>query len=167
MPGAGPVHCRCHIAWASQGDMMQRAAVLDRGLDRVSQSDHQAEAAIDQAMVRAGAPAGRSATSELVARASHGDQAAWDQLVERYAGMVWAIARAHGLGRDDAADVSQVTWLLLTQHLGLLREPEELGGWLHATATREAFRVCRLRGRDISFAAKHHLGATSASQSAR
>jgi DNA-directed RNA polymerase specialized sigma24 family protein len=147
--------------------MMQRAAVLDRGLDRVSQSDHQAEAAIDQAMVRAGAPAGRSATSELVARASHGDQAAWDQLVERYAGMVWAIARADGLGRDDAADVSQVTWLLLTQHLGLLREPEELGGWLHATATREAFRVCRLRGRDISFAAKHHLGATSASQSAR
>jgi hypothetical protein len=61
-------------------------------------------------------------TSGLVARASAGDQGAWDQFVERYGGLVWAVARAHGLDREDASEVSQVTWLLLTQHLDPLPE---------------------------------------------
>jgi DNA-directed RNA polymerase specialized sigma24 family protein len=55
-----------------------------------------------------------------VARASAGDQGAWDQLVARYGGLVWAVARAHGLRHADASEVSQVTWLLLTQHLASL-----------------------------------------------
>jgi DNA-directed RNA polymerase specialized sigma24 family protein len=118
---------------------MQQIAVLGKGLDYPARGNHQAG--------DAGNHAASAATAELVARASLGDQPAWDQLVERYAGMVWAIARAHGLSPHDAADVSQVTWLLLTQHLGSLPQPERLGTWLHATATREAFRMCRLRGR--------------------
>jgi DNA-directed RNA polymerase specialized sigma24 family protein len=89
----------------------------------------------------------RPAAAALIAQASLGDQAAWDQLVERYGAMVWSVARAHGLCPEDAADVSQVTWLLLTQHLGSLGRPEQLGAWLLATATREAFRMCRLRSR--------------------
>jgi DNA-directed RNA polymerase specialized sigma24 family protein len=66
--------------------------------------------------------------------------------------MVWAIARAHGLSPEDAADVSQVTWLLLVQHLDSLQRPERLGVWLLRTATREAFRMCKLRGREGSVA---------------
>ena len=85
-------------------------------------------------------------THELVARATDGDQVAWDQLVDRYGGMVWAVARAHGLSAHDASDVSQVTWLLLAQHLGSIRQPERLGVWLLRTATREAYRMRRLRG---------------------
>ena len=88
----------------------------------------------------------RAGTPELVARASAGEQGAWDQLVERYSGLVWAVARAHGLDPRDAADVSQVTWLLLTQHLGSLQQPQRLGSWLLRTATREAYRMGRLRG---------------------
>jgi hypothetical protein len=42
--------------------------------------------------------------------------------VERYGGLVWAVAHAHGLDREDASEVSQVTWLLLTQHLDPLPE---------------------------------------------
>jgi DNA-directed RNA polymerase specialized sigma24 family protein len=85
-------------------------------------------------------------TAELVARVDLGDQAAWDQLVERYGEMVWAVARAHGLSARDAGDVSQVTWLLLTQHLAALRQPERARAWLLRTATREAYRMRRLRG---------------------
>ena len=88
----------------------------------------------------------RAETPELVARASTGDQVAWDQLVERYGGMVWAVARAHGLGPADAADVSQVTWLLLVQQLDTRQQPERVGVWLLRTATREAYRMRRLRG---------------------
>jgi DNA-directed RNA polymerase specialized sigma24 family protein len=85
-------------------------------------------------------------TAELVARAGGGDQAAWDRLVDWYGEVVWAVARAHGLGARDAGDVSQVTWLLLAQHLGALPQPERVGVWLLRTATREAYRMRRLRG---------------------
>jgi DNA-directed RNA polymerase specialized sigma24 family protein len=120
---------------------MQQPMVLDGSPDRRTRADNHEHNSRDTTA--------SAETSELVARASLGDQAAWDQLVERYAGMVWAVARAHGLSPQDAADVSQVTWLLLTQHLGLLRQPERPGVWLHATATREAFRMCKLRGREV------------------
>jgi DNA-directed RNA polymerase specialized sigma24 family protein len=120
---------------------MQQTAVLDHRPDDPIRSNQQPQNAGDLAMT--------SATSVLVAPANLGHQAAWDQLVERYGAMVWAVARAHGLGPAEAADVSQVTWLLLTQYLDLLPQPERLGGWLHATATREAFRMCRLRGRRV------------------
>ena len=115
---------------------------LEEGRDRRAQANHQAQDTGGHAAASAG-------TSELVARASAGDQVAWDQLVERYGGLVWAVARAHGLGPADASDVSQVTWLLLTQHLGSLQQPERLGSWLLTTATREADRMGRLRGCEI------------------
>jgi DNA-directed RNA polymerase specialized sigma24 family protein len=113
--------------------------VLEEDLDRPSRADRQ----VDDTSEHTAASAG---TSELVARASTGDQVAWDQLVERYGGMVWAVARARGLGPHDAGTVSQVTWLLLTQHLGTLQQPERLGVWLLRTASREGYRMRRLRG---------------------
>jgi DNA-directed RNA polymerase specialized sigma24 family protein len=121
---------------------MPQTMVLDESLDRRPRADHQASNTGDHA-------AASARTSGLVARASTGDQVAWDQLVERYGAMVWAVARAHGLGPADAGEVSQVTWLLLTQHLGALQQPERLGVWLLRTTTREAYRMCRLRGGEV------------------
>lgn len=126
---------------------MQQTAVLERGFDHPTPADDQLQ--------DAGAHAAPVATAELVARARLGEQAAWDQLVERYGAMVWTVARGYGLGLEDAADVSQVTWLLLTQHLGSLSQPERLGVWLFTTATREALRMRRLRGAEVPPAAKH------------
>jgi DNA-directed RNA polymerase specialized sigma24 family protein len=111
-------------------------------LDRPSRAGRQ----VDDTGEHTAASAG---TSELVARASTGDQDAWDQLVERFGGLVWAVARAHGLGHNDTGQVSQVTWLLLTQHLGALHQPERLGSWLLRTASREAYRMGRLRGCEV------------------
>jgi DNA-directed RNA polymerase specialized sigma24 family protein len=116
---------------------MQQTMMLEEGLDRRPRVDHQAPDTGGLAS---------TGTSELVARASAGDQAAWDQLVERYGGLVWAVARACGLGRDDASEVSQVTWLLLVQHLDSLVQHERLGSWLLGTARREAYRMRKLRG---------------------
>ena len=129
---------------------MQQIAVLDRRLDHPIQSNQQPRNADDHATPSA-------ATSELVVRACLGEQPAWDQLVERYGEMVWALPRTHGLSPQDAADVSQVTWLLLTQHLGSLQEPERLEVWLLRTATREALRMRRLRGCKVPAAGEHDL----------
>jgi hypothetical protein len=130
-----------------EGTPMQ-TMVLDERLDRRTRADHQPHDTGDHAVASAETP-------ELVARASTGDQVAWDQLVERYGGMVWAVARAQGLGPHDAGDVSQVTWLLLVQHLGSLQHPERLGVWLLTTATREAYRMRKLRGREALVAGEH------------
>jgi DNA-directed RNA polymerase specialized sigma24 family protein len=121
---------------------MQQTMVLDGGPDRRAQANHQGQDSGGQEMVSVG-------TCELVARASAGDQGAWDQLVKRYGRMVWGVARARGLDPADASEVSQVTWLLLTQHLGALQQPERLGSWLLRTATREADRMRRLRGCEV------------------
>jgi RNA polymerase sigma factor (sigma-70 family) len=87
-------------------------------------------------------------TSELVQRAATGDQGAWDMLVERYSGMLWSIARAYDLGRADAMDVVQTTWLRLVEHVHRVREPERVGTWLAVTARRESLRTLRLLSRE-------------------
>jgi RNA polymerase sigma factor (sigma-70 family) len=85
---------------------------------------------------------------EQLSRASAGDQAAWNAIVERFASLVWATARAHRLSRADASDVAQTTWLRLVEHLDRIREPERLGAWLATTARRESLRVIRRTGRE-------------------
>ena len=88
-------------------------------------------------------------TSELLEQAAAGNSGAWDEIVSRYSGLVWAVARGFALSMADAADVSQTTWLRLVEHLGRLREPEHLGGWLATTARHECLRTLRKSGREV------------------
>jgi RNA polymerase sigma factor (sigma-70 family) len=81
--------------------------------------------------------------TDLVIRARNGDKQAWDALVERYAPLIWSICRRHRLGGADADDVGQSVWLQLVEHLGTLRDPAALPGWLATTTRRECGRVLR------------------------
>jgi RNA polymerase sigma factor (sigma-70 family) len=85
----------------------------------------------------------------LVRAAAGGDQQAWSVLVDRYAKLVWAIARNHRLCADDASEVSQTTWLRLSEHIDRLQDPSKVGGWLATTARHESLRVLRAAGRQI------------------
>jgi RNA polymerase sigma factor (sigma-70 family) len=85
--------------------------------------------------------------ADLVRAAAAGDEHAWNALVEKFSGLLWAIARAHRLYNADAADVVQVTWLRLLEQLGRLRNPSRVGAWLATTARRECLRVLRDSGR--------------------
>ena len=87
--------------------------------------------------------------SSLVERARDGDQGAWDALVERYLPLVCGTIARTGLYGAEAEDVNQTVWLRLVEHLGDLREPRALPGWLVTTTRNEALRVIRLRGRAI------------------
>lgn len=89
-----------------------------------------------------------SAVVALVERARAGDQRAWDDLVDRYAPLVWSICRRFRLGRADADDVGQCVWLRLVERLSELREPAALPGWLSTTTRRECLRVARARQRE-------------------
>jgi RNA polymerase sigma factor (sigma-70 family) len=79
----------------------------------------------------------------LVTRARSGDKRAWDDLVERYAPLMWSICRSHHLSTADADDVHQSVWLQLVRQLDKIREPTALPGWLVTTTRRECGRVRR------------------------
>ncbi|WP_229401513.1 RNA polymerase sigma factor [Micromonospora okii] len=107
----------------------------------------------------------RSATA-LVAAAGAGDESAWAELVRRYAPLVAAVIRAHGMSRADAADVNQTVWLRLVERLDQIRDPEALAAWLATTTRRECYRLSRLDRRsrpvdpyDDTLDARHGLPA--------
>jgi DNA-directed RNA polymerase specialized sigma24 family protein len=74
----------------------------------------------------------------LVDRASAGDQEAWNEIVERYAPLVWSICLRYRLDRPDIDEVGQSVWLLLVEKIGTLRDPAALPGWLATTCARPA-----------------------------
>ncbi|MEP6599610.1 MAG: sigma-70 family RNA polymerase sigma factor [Actinomycetota bacterium] len=79
----------------------------------------------------------------LVLRAKDGEQRAWDEIVERFAPLVWGICRRFRLSDVDAHDVGQNVWLRLVEHLATLREPAALPGWIATTTRRECIRAQR------------------------
>jgi RNA polymerase sigma factor (sigma-70 family) len=81
--------------------------------------------------------------TDLVSGAAHGDEQAWNALVERYAPLVWSICRRYRLSDADTHDVSQSVWLGLVSHLNELRDPAALPGWLATTTRRECSKVWR------------------------
>jgi RNA polymerase sigma factor (sigma-70 family) len=77
----------------------------------------------------------------LVERAVNSDQTAWNDIVERYAPLVWSVCARYRLNDQDIEDVGQTVWLLLVEHLAELREPAALPGWLVTTTHRECQRA--------------------------
>jgi RNA polymerase sigma factor (sigma-70 family) len=79
--------------------------------------------------------------ASLLTRARNGEEQAWDALVDRYAPLIWSICRRYRLADADAKDVSQGVWLRMVDHLGTIRDPAALPGWLATTTRRECGRV--------------------------
>ncbi|HEY3563136.1 MAG TPA: sigma-70 family RNA polymerase sigma factor [Kribbella sp.] len=88
----------------------------------------------------------RSDAATLVVQAAAGDQGAWSRLVDHYARLVWAVTRSFRLSDSDAADVSQMVWLRLLEHINRV-DPERVGAWLVVTTRRECLRVLAFRKR--------------------
>ena len=87
---------------------------------------------------------------ELVKASLDHDQAAWNELVWRYAGLVTFVIRRYRLAPADAQDVSQLVWLRLVEHLGKIREPNALPAWLATTTRHECERHLRINGRSVA-----------------
>jgi RNA polymerase sigma factor (sigma-70 family) len=83
----------------------------------------------------------KSELAELVEAARDNDPRSWEQLVERFSKLVWSVTRRYRLAPQDAADVSQTTWLQLANSLGSIRDPDRLGLWLVTVTRRECLRV--------------------------
>ncbi len=82
---------------------------------------------------------GFSITTAVTA-AAQGDQAAWNDIVDRFSPLLAAVLHQCGLARADAEDVAQTVWLRLVENLDKLREARALPMWIITTGRREAWR---------------------------
>ena len=78
---------------------------------------------------------------ELVSAARAGDDRAWNQLHARFTPMLRSIAYSYRLSSSDVDDAVQMTWVRLVNHIGRLRDPAAVAGWLATTTRRECLRL--------------------------
>lgn len=86
---------------------------------------------------------------ELVAAARSGHGASLGLLLERHRPRLFAAALRLLGYRPDAEDAVQETCLIAMRHIGTVRDPEAVGGWLHAVLRRSCLQLRRRRSGEL------------------
>lgn len=76
---------------------------------------------------------GAPSPTVLLERVKAGCEESWLLLVDQHLRMVHAICAGYGLAPRGAAEINQLVWLRLAEHLARIRTPEAVGGWIAAT----------------------------------
>ncbi len=85
----------------------------------------------------------------LLSHAQDGSEAAWAELLDRFANLVRCRIRRAGVTGAEADDAFQLTWLKLATSLESIRDPERMAGWLAVTARNEAVNLIRREQRFV------------------
>ncbi|HSQ73683.1 MAG TPA: sigma-70 family RNA polymerase sigma factor [Rubrivivax sp.] len=88
----------------------------------------------------------------LVQRCRQGEQAAWSTLVRRFQRLIYTIPRRAGLSDDQAADVFQISFQRLHEHLDRIEDASRVRAWLVTTAKRETLRLLQEARRFVALA---------------
>lgn len=86
-------------------------------------------------------PETERALLELMRAARGGDNRAWERLHARFTPTLRSIAFSYRLSSSDVDDAVQMTWVRLVSHIGRLRDPAAVAGWLATTTRRECLRI--------------------------
>jgi len=81
--------------------------------------------------------------AELVLACRRGDEAAWNELVDRYQRLIITIPRRAGLSEEQAADVFQEVFLTLFEKLDEIEQPEKIRSWMVTTAKFKTWGTVR------------------------
>jgi RNA polymerase sigma factor (sigma-70 family) len=79
--------------------------------------------------------------AELLGRCRGRDPDAWAQLTDRYERLIYSVALRNGVTAEDAADITQTTFITLIDSLDRIRDDEKLASWLMTVARRQAWRL--------------------------
>ena len=90
------------------------------------------------------AQADLSAELELVRAAKRGDVGAFEQLVQRYSGVVFRVALHMARSHEDAEEIAQETFLRAFRHLSSFEERARISTWLTRIAVNAA--LVKMRG---------------------
>ena len=85
------------------------------------------------------AAAGTTRGRDLALRHRYGDPAAFEEVYERFAGLVFGLALRMSGDPEEAADLSQETFLRVYRHLGRFRGGSSLKTWIY----RVTVNCCR------------------------
>ena len=77
----------------------------------------------------------------LLAQCQAGSQPAWHAMVRRFQRLVYTVPRRAGLSDAQAADVFQVAFSRLFEHIDRIEDPSRVRAWLVTTAKRETLRL--------------------------
>ncbi|MEO7539513.1 MAG: sigma-70 family RNA polymerase sigma factor [Pyrinomonadaceae bacterium] len=84
-----------------------------------------------------------SVDAEIVKRCRRNEQGAWDELVDRYQRLIYAIPRRAGLSEEQAADVFQEVFLTLLEKINDIEQPGKIRSWMVTTAKFKTWAVVR------------------------
>ena len=90
----------------------------------------------------------RMPDATLVGRCREGDQEAWRELVGLYERLVYSVPRSYGLSSEDAADITQATFVSLLGGLTSLRDEDAVVPWLGTVARRHTWRLIERHRRE-------------------
>jgi len=93
---------------------------------------------------------------ELLSACRTGDQDAWEVLVERYERLVFSVALRNGVTREEAADITQMTFIALLESIEKLREEQRVASWLMTVARRLAWRQRRRSEQECHWGERVH-----------
>jgi RNA polymerase sigma factor (sigma-70 family) len=85
---------------------------------------------------------------DLILDCRNGDVGAWQRLLDRYERLVFSVPRRYGLSREDASDITQLTFTILFQSMDTLPENSNLGAWLITVARRHTWRLLNRKRRE-------------------
>lgn len=86
--------------------------------------------------------------SELLTGCRKGDSEAWELLVERYERLVFSVALRNGVTREEAVDITQMTFIALLESIEKLRDEQRVASWLMSVARRLSWRQRRRSERE-------------------
>lgn len=81
--------------------------------------------------------------AELIKACRRGDEAAWNQLVERFQRLIITIPRRAGLSEEQSADIFQEVFLTLFEKMDEIEQPEKIRAWLVTTAKFKTWGAVR------------------------
>jgi RNA polymerase sigma factor (sigma-70 family) len=96
----------------------------------------------------AASPSRYNSDWELIQACRAGDESAWQQIIDQYKRLVFSIPLTHGLTESDAADIFQLTFMMLMQSLGNMHKDSHLGGWLATVARRNTWHLLNRHRRE-------------------
>ncbi len=81
--------------------------------------------------------------AELVKNCRRGNETAWNELVNRFQRLVFAIPRRAGLSESQSADILQEVFLTLFEKLDEIKQPHKIRSWLVTTAKFKTWGAVR------------------------
>lgn len=85
-------------------------------------------------------PAPSWTEAQLVRECLAGNETAWSALIDKYKNLIYSIPIRWGFSQADSSDIFQSVVAELLTHLGTLRDPSALSGWLIQVTSHKCSR---------------------------